>query len=53
MKNIEKKFCLFIGMFFLFIPIIIPTHELDFNFGFVSGLGFAGWMALPDKERGN
>lgn len=47
-KNIKKKFCLLMGFTFLMLPLITPCSY--FSFGFVSGLGFAGWMLLPDEE---
>lgn len=48
-KNIEKKFCLLIGFVGLILPLI--THISLWSFGFISGLGFAGWMLLPDKNK--
>lgn len=50
-KNIEKKFCLLIGFVGLILPLI--THISLWSFGFISGLGFAGWMLLPDKSKEN
>ena len=48
-KNVEKKFCLLIGFTGLILPLI--THISLWSFGFISGLGFAGWMLLPDKNK--
>lgn len=48
-KNIEKKFCLMVGLFGLTLPLI--SHYSCWSFGFMSGLGIAGWMLLPDKEK--
>ena len=48
-KNVEKKFCLLIGFIGLILPLI--THISLWSFGFISGLGFAGWMLLPDKSK--
>lgn len=48
-KNIEKKFYLLIGFVGLILPLI--THISLWSFGFISGLGFAGWMLLPDKNK--
>lgn len=48
-KNIEKKFCLMIGLTGVVLPII--THISLWSFGFIAGLGFAGWMLLPDKSN--
>lgn len=47
-KNIEKKFCLLIGFTGLILSLI--THISLWSFGFISGLGFTGWMLLPDKK---
>jgi capsule polysaccharide export protein KpsC/LpsZ len=48
-KNIDKKFCLLVGMIFLILSLV--THISCFSFGFMSGIGVAGWMCLPDKEN--
>lgn len=50
-KNIKKKFCLFIGMLGLILPLI--THISLWSFGFISGFGLAGWMLLPDEKEDN
>ena len=48
-KNIERKFCLIIGVTFLILSLV--THISCFTFGFMSGICLAGWMLLPYKER--
>ena len=48
-KNIEKKFCLLIGLVGLVLPVMF--HISLWSFGFMSGLGLAGWMLLPDKKE--
>ena len=48
-KNIEKKFCLFVGLVGLVLPVMF--HISLWSFGFMSGLGLAGWMLLPDKKE--
>ncbi len=48
-KNIDKKFCLLVGVVFLILSLV--THISCFTFGFMSGIGVAGWMCLPDKEN--
>lgn len=51
-KNIEKKFCLLVGFVFLFLPICYAFCDtFSFQCGFTSGLGFAGAMLLPNKEK--
>lgn len=47
-RNIEKKFCLFISLVGLVLPVMF--HISLWSFGFMSGLGLAGWMLLPDKK---
>ena len=46
--KIKKKFCLIVGILFLILSLI--THTSCFTFGFISGIGLAGWKLLPDKE---
>ena len=48
-ENIEKKFCLFIA--FVFMILSLTTHISCFSFGFMVGIGLAGWMLLPDKKE--
>ena len=48
-KNIDKKFCLLVGVVFLILSLV--THISCFTFGFMSGIGVTGWMCLPDKEN--
>ena len=31
--------------------ITLTTHISCFNFGFMVGIGLAGWMLLPDKKK--
>ena len=50
-KNIKKNFCLFVGVLGLILPLI--THISLWSFGFISGLGLAGWMLLPNKGENN
>lgn len=50
MRNIEKKFFLILGMFFLILSI--ATHVSCFTFGFMSGIGLTGWILLP-KGKGD
>lgn len=50
-KNLKKSFCLVIGIIGLVLPVI--THLSLWSFGFMAGLGFAGWMLLPDKKEDN
>ena len=48
-KNIKKKFCLFVGLVGLVLPVMF--HISLWSFGFMSGLGLAGWMLLPDEKE--
>lgn len=48
-KRIEKKFCLVIGLAGLILPLI--THYSCWSFGFIGGLGLAGWMLLSDDKE--
>lgn len=48
-KNIKKKFCLFVGLVGLVLPVMF--HISLWYFGFMSGLGLAGWMLLLDEEE--
>ena len=48
-KNIEKKFCLFISLVGIVLPVMF--HISLWSFGFMSGLGLAGWLLLPDKKE--
>lgn len=47
-KNIEKKFCLIIGLFGLMLPII--ANISCWSFGFIGGMGIAGWLLYPSNE---
>lgn len=47
--NIPRYSCLFIGLAFLLLSVI--THISCFSFGFMSGIGFAGWMLLTNKNE--
>lgn len=48
-KSIKKTFCLICGLFGLILPLI--THISLWSFGFISGLGLAGWMLLSDDDK--
>lgn len=46
-KNFEKKACLIIGLFGLILPLL--THYSCWSFGFICGIGLAGWKLLPER----
>lgn len=50
-RNIEKKFCLLSVFIGLILPLTNQTEVSLWTFGLVSGLGFAGWLLLPDKNN--
>lgn len=50
-KNIEKKYSLLVFLFFTFIPMAVGLDYDCWQFGFASGLGLAGYLLLPDKEK--
>ena len=47
--NIAKKFCLFVAIVFMILSL--TTHISCFSFGFMAGIGLAGWMLLPDEKE--
>lgn len=43
-----KRFCLFIAVVFMILSL---TTVSCFSFGFMVGMGLAGWMLLPDRKE--
>lgn len=50
-KISKKEICLVMAVIGFILPIV--THLSLWSFGFLAGLGYAGWMCLSDDDKKN